>query len=152
MTCELKMRFFLTLAGSGTKTNNTDTFNSEAVLYASFTMQNALSLDVLFRDGADGRCLTVTWGPGCDGSLSGSTRLFWMDSLRSRLVWGSVASRWLGGLAAVVAAGTGLAASPVERALLWFAFLGPGRRRPHLHDGINHTAVSLRCRSTAVAD
>lgn len=110
-------------------------------------MQNALSLDVLFRDGADGRFLTVTWGPGCDGGLGGSIR---MDSLRSWLVWRSVASRWLGGLAAVVDAGTGLAASPVERALLWFAFLGPGRRRPHLHDGINHTAVSLRCHSTEV--
>lgn len=96
----------------------------------------------------DGRFLTVTWGPGRDGGLGGSIWLFRMGSLRSRLVRGSVASRRLGGLAAVVDAGTGLAAAPVERALLWFAFLGPGRRRPHLHDGINHTAVSLRCRST----
>lgn len=129
-----------------TKTKN----SVHLLLYASFTMQNALSLDVLFRNGADSRFLTVTWGPGRDGGLGGSIGLFWMDSLRPRLVWGSVASRWLGGLAAVVDAGTELAASPVERALLWFAFLGPGRRRPHLHDGVNHTAVSLRCRSTEV--
>lgn len=99
---------------------------------------------------SSGRFLTVTWGPGCDGGLSSSIRLFWMDSLRSRLVWGSVASRWLGGLAAVVDAGTGLADSPIERTLVWFAFLGPGRRRPHLHDGINRAAVSLCCRSTEV--
>lgn len=110
-------------------------------------MQNSLSLDVLFSDGADGKFLTVTWGPGCDGGLSSSIRL---DSLRSRLVCGSVASRWLDGLAAVVDAGTGLAASPMEHALLWFAFLGPGRRWPHLHDRINHTVVSLRCHRTKV--